>query len=56
VADVEAVMGFDPINEPVPGDIPFEVFDRDFLQDFYAQFAEEVLPALPDGAVSSSRP
>lgn len=47
VADVEEVLGFDPINEPVPGDIPFEVFDRDFLQDFYAQFAEEVLPALP---------
>lgn len=47
VADNEGVIGFDPHNEPFPGTIPFEEFERDFLWPFHQAFAAEVGGALP---------
>jgi len=47
VADLDLVMGFDPINEPFPGTIDFDTFDRDYLYPFYEEFAATVGATLP---------
>ena len=48
VTDVDEVLGFDPINEPMPGLTPTLDFDRVDLQPFYERFWSVVGPVLPD--------
>jgi endoglycosylceramidase len=47
VADVDLVVGFDPVNEPFPGTIDFDTFDSDYLYPFYEEFAASVGTVLP---------
>lgn len=47
----EGVLGFDPINEPFPGTIPFEEFEADYLGPFYQEFDRVVQEALPGSLV-----
>jgi len=45
--DIDGVVGFDPHNEPFPGTILFEQFERDYLGPFYDRFGEVVGEVLP---------
>jgi len=47
VADVDLVLGFDPINEPFPGTIDPDAFDSEYLYPFHAEFAAAVGASLP---------
>lgn len=47
LTDIDGVVGFDPHNEPFPGTIPFEQFERDYLGPFYERFGEVVDEILP---------
>jgi|GEM_PF-1082497 len=47
VAAIERVLGFDPINEPFPGNADMYSFDGDYLYPFYEGFAETVGEVMP---------
>lgn len=47
LADHEAVVGFDPMNEPFWGSMPSSSFEADVLGTFYHQVAESVREEAP---------
>lgn len=47
LTDIDGVLGFDPHNEPFPGTIQFEEFERDYLGPFYDNFGAAIEDVLP---------